>query len=91
LMAIALVSGIVSYFLWALSQRPASGGRGHLIWTTLLVGLIALRYSRHLSREGDGDPAEILLRDRVLAILFMLLGSLLIGLVYGRDLSVWLG
>jgi 4-hydroxybenzoate polyprenyltransferase len=82
-MAWSLASGMAVYLMWALSRRGPGEDGSHLGWTVLLVGMITLRYSGHLAAEGDGDPAEILLRDRVL-LLSLAYGATVLGLLY-RD------
>ncbi len=91
MMTWSLASGMTVYLMWALSQRGPGGGASHLGWTVLLVGMITLRYSGHLASEGDGDPAEILLKDRVLLLLSLAYGATVLGLLYRDALRMMMG
>ena len=37
-----------------------------LVWSVPLVIVIAMKYSMELEKEGEGDPVEVLLHDKVL-------------------------
>jgi len=74
---------IVFYSLWCVdpitSQRISSG---KLIWSVPLVIIILLRYSFIVEGDSDGDPAEVLLKDKPLIFLALLYFAFVLSLIY---------
>lgn len=66
---------IAFYSLWSMAQKNG------IIWTVPLVMLIAMRYSLIVEGASDGDPVELILKDKALLLLSvsyaMLMGYLL--------------
>lgn len=66
---------IAFYSLWSMSQKNG------VIWTVPVVMLIAMRYSLIVEGASDGDPVELILKDRALLLLsvayMLLMGCLL--------------
>lgn len=57
------------YALWCMDGATIARYGASPVFTVLLVLLITLRYSMDVEGESDGDPAEVLLGDRVLVAL----------------------
>ena len=58
---------IVFYSLWSVdSVTLANLSTNKLVWSVPLVIVIAMKYSMELEKEGEGDPVEVLLHDKVL-------------------------
>ena len=90
-MNMCLTLTIAFYALWAgESGKPSSGGdvlSGGLLWTVPLVMLICLKYSLDLEGDSDGDPVEVVLRDKVLCALALLLAVVIFILIYHLPLA----
>lgn len=74
---------IVFYSLWCVdpitSQRISSD---KIIWSVPLVIIILLRYSFIVEGDSDGDPAEVLLKDKPLIFLALLYFAFVLSLIY---------
>lgn len=83
-MLMCVTLGIVFYSLWTVDdQTIARVGGKELVWTVPLVILIFFKYSLTVEgKESDGDPVEVLLRDKLLLLLVAVLGLVLVGIVY---------
>ncbi len=66
-MCLALTN--VFYALWSMDKASDPAGDSSLILTVPLVLLITMKYSMNIEGESDGDPVEVLLRDKVLLVL----------------------
>lgn len=75
-MQMFLTLAIVFYSLWAVSAH------GHMLWTVPLVICISLKYSLTIEGDSDGDPVEVILRDKVLILLAAAYAALVVGLLY---------
>ena len=66
---------IAFYSLWSMSRKNG------VIWTVPLVMLIAMRYSLIVEGASDGDPVELILKDKALLLMsvayMLLMGWLL--------------
>ena len=80
-MYMCLSMAIVFYALWAADKANASGNSLY-IWTVPLVIIISMRYSMNIEGDSQGDPTDILLKDRLLDILVVLLVLLLMLILY---------
>lgn len=67
----------VFYALWTL-DLPNS----QIIWTVPLFMIILMRYSLDTERESDGDPVEVILRDKVLIALVAAYALYIFALLY---------
>lgn len=53
-----------------------------MIWTVPVFLIILLRYSYDIEGESDGDPVEVILKDKVLIALVMLYAVGIFGMIY---------
>ncbi len=76
---------VVFYTMWTVDDLTvARVGGESLIWTVPLVVLICMRYNLTAEEQADGDPVEVLLRDRPLLCMGLLLALVIVGLIYIR-------
>lgn len=76
-MYICLSMTIIFYSLWAKEyQNP------HVIWTVPLVIIIAMQYSLDVEGDSDGDPIEVILKDKKLIFSVLILLLSLVGILY---------
>lgn len=74
---------IVFYALWCVDPTTiARYSNGAIVWTVPLVILIAMKYSLNLESDSDGDPVEVILRDKVLLLLLFIYGMTTMALIY---------
>jgi len=74
---------IILYAFWTMDPQITERFGGNLIYTTILIIIILLRYSYVLrSPKSREDPTTVLLEDKPLILLFLLYGSSLIFLLY---------
>lgn len=70
---------IIFYSLWATDSTMVEYSDNHLIWTIPIVMLLCMRYSMNIEGDADGDPTEVIIKDKVIIILgFILMLSLLL-------------
>jgi decaprenyl-phosphate phosphoribosyltransferase len=82
MMYVTLGLTVMFYSMWCVA--PNEFVRSDiLIWTVPLVLLICMRYSMNVESESCGDPAEVLLGDRILMVLVLIYVVFLITLFYG--------
>lgn len=80
---LCLTLTIVFYALWTVDPVTLSRPHGQrLIWTVPLVMLICMRYSLDIEGDSDGDPTEVLFRDRALLALVALYAVVCLGILY---------
>lgn len=80
-MCVALA--VMFYSMWTVDDLTVSRvGSENLVWTVPLVILICLKYSMNVEGNSDGDPVEVLLKDKMLLLLIGLLGILIFALIY---------
>lgn len=80
-MCVALA--VMFYSLWTVDEMTVSRvGSDNLVWTVPLVILICLKYSMNVEGESDGDPVEVLLKDKVLLLMIGVLAVLIFALIY---------
>lgn len=66
-MSMCLTLANVFYALWSMDEKTMTFYNStYLIFTVPIVLLITLKYSLDIEGESDGDPVEVLLRDKVL-------------------------
>ena len=74
---------IVFYSLWSLDPVTTARHNGDaLVWTVPLVILICLRYSLDIEGHSDGDPVEVLTKDKTLLAFVLALGLAMLGILY---------
>ena len=57
------------YALWCVDPNTLFHYGISVVFTIPMVLLITLRYSMDVEGDSDGDPVEVLLRDRILVML----------------------
>ena len=82
-MQMFLTLSIVFYSLWSIS---GSGGSlvssSRMFWTVPLVICICLKYSLNVEGASDGDPVEVLYKDKILMLMVLAFVLLTLGLIY---------
>ena len=82
-MLVCVALGIVFYSLWTVdSLTIARVGGQELVWTVPLVIMIFFKYSMDVEGESDGDPVEVVLKDKLLMGLVAALAIALFLIVY---------
>ena len=80
-MCVALA--VMFYAMWTVdAMTVARVGSEALIWTVPLVILCCMRYSQDVEGQSDGDPVEVLLRDKLLLVLGGLLALAVLAIIY---------
>lgn len=84
-MYLCLALTIAFYSLWCVNPGTAARiDSSNLIWTVPLVILICMKYSLTIEGTSDGDPVEIIFKDKVLLILVVCFTLLILGLIYWK-------
>lgn len=73
---------IIFYSLWATDNSLVRNNSQLLIWTIPIVMLLCMRYSMNIEGNSDGDPTEVILKDKVIILLGLLLVGMLICILY---------
>ncbi len=82
-MGMCLTLANVFYALWSMDEKTMSVyGSDRLIFTVPIVLLITMKYSLDIENESDGDPVEVLLRDKVLLALCVLYLTVMFMILY---------
>lgn len=82
-MYMCLALTIAFYSLWSVdSVTVARISNSNLIWTVPLVFLISLRYSLKIEGESEGDPVEVVLRDKMLIIMLAVFVLCSVWIIY---------
>lgn len=71
-MYMCLTLGIVFYSVWALSLDQ------YMIYTTIFVVIICMRYNFILESDSLGDPVDVVLADKMLLIMIVLFAFMLL-------------
>ncbi len=82
-MYMCLSLAIVFYSLWTIDVMQELGST-LLIWTIPLLILISMKYNLNIEKTEDGDPTEVILRDKVLLGMVLLFGLLMLIVLYGK-------
>jgi 4-hydroxybenzoate polyprenyltransferase len=90
MMYVSLGLTVMFYSMWCVAPNDFIQG-DRLIWTVPLVLLICMKYSMNVEGDSSGDPAEVLLGDKVLILLLVLYGALLMVLFYGVRIAGIIG
>jgi len=53
-----------------------------LVWTVPLVILICMKYNLIVEGNSDGDPVEVIFKDKLLLGLVIIFGIITIGIIY---------
>ena len=69
-MHLCLGLAITFYSLWAADPLTIERvGNNRLIWTVPIALLICLKYSMIIEGDSDGDPIEVVFKDKILLLL----------------------
>ena len=80
-MCLALTIGF--YSLWTVDPVTISRlTNDYLVWTVPLVIIICMKYSLNIEKESDGDPVEVILKDKVLLALLVAFLFVCTGIIY---------
>lgn len=71
-----LALSVAFYSLWSISQETS------FMWTVPLVMISAMRYSLVVEGASEGDPVELLLKDKVLICLGASYAALMFAILY---------
>ena len=82
-MYMCLALTITFYSLWSVDPLTISRiGNSNLFWTVPLVILICMKYSLTIEGNSDGDPVEVVFRDKTLLALILFFGVITMGIIY---------
>lgn len=82
-MYMSMTLTVLFYCLWTVDALTvAHVGSENLVWTVPLVILICMKYSLDVEGESNGDPVEVLLRDKVLLLMGLLLALIVVAVIY---------
>jgi len=82
-MHICLGLTITFYALWCVDPLTVQKiGNMYLVWTVPLLIILGMKYSLNIEHEGDGDPVEVVLADKVLLCLGLAFAGILGAMVY---------
>ncbi|MNW62845.1 phosphoribose diphosphate:decaprenyl-phosphate phosphoribosyltransferase [compost metagenome] len=82
-MYISLALTIVFYSLWTVDPITIEKtNSNYLIWTVPLVIIICMKYSLNIETDSDGDPVEVILKDKTLSLLILLFSILVMTIIY---------
>lgn len=77
-MNMCLTLAICFYALWAKSYN-----NNFILWTVPIIMIMAMKYSLNLERqESEGNPMDILIKDKMIIILSILYLILIVGGIY---------
>lgn len=76
-MYVSLAMANVFYALWA-KEYP----KKYMILTVPLVVVICMQYSLDVEGDSDGDPVEVVLNDKKLAVFTLLLAIMMAGILF---------
>lgn len=82
-MYMSLALTITFYSLWTVD--PVTIARltnPYLIWTVPLVILICMKYSLNIEKESDGDPVEVVIRDKALLAMVFIFVFVTVSIIY---------
>lgn len=80
-MYMSLAVTIVFYALWCVSEEVASM-YPQMIWTTILVYAICMKYTLILEKGSDGDPVSVLFEDKILLGMVCILVAVILWIMY---------
>ncbi len=73
---------IIFYSLWCTTAEITERYSGRMLWTVPLVMVIFMKYSMDIEGRSDGDPVEVVIHDKVLALLCAVYTGVVVGIVY---------
>ena len=75
-MQISLGLSITFYALWSM------GAANGMVWTVPLVICLCMKYSLTVEGDSDGDPVEVICRDKILLALAAAFAALVLSILY---------
>lgn len=82
-MYVSLTLAITFYALWSVDPITTERiGSKNMIWTVPILILICLKYSMAVEGTLDGDPVEVVLKDRILLLMMTVLCLIILWLIY---------
>lgn len=81
-MYLCLALAVTFYALWCMDGGTVSRYGGGMIFTVPVVLLITLKYNMDVEGDSDGDPVEVLLRDKALLVLCAVYFSVMFAVLY---------
>ncbi len=82
-MYMSLALTIAFYSLWTVDPITiARLSNDYLVWTVPLVILICMKYSLNIEGDSDGDPVEVIIKDKVLMGMVALFVLITLGIIY---------
>ena len=81
-MNVFLTTTIVFYSLWTTDSAKKKKSNNLLIWTIPFLIIIFLKYSMDIEGDSDGDPVEVIVKDKILIGLGIIYGILLLAILY---------
>ena len=82
-MYVCLAVTIIFYSLWCVDETTIANLGNRLIWTIPFVIALCMKYSLDIEKDADGDPVNVILKDKILlvgGVLFIIAFGLLIYL-----------
>lgn len=81
-MLICQALALVFYSLWSVDPLTVERLGNHLVWTVPLALLICLKYNLNIEGHSDGDPVEVIFRDKVLLCMAAVFALVTVGIIY---------
>jgi len=81
-MYMSLALTIVFYALWSVDSVTTARLGNNLVWTVPLVILICMKYSLIVEGKSNGDPVEVIFKDKILLGLIGIFGIITVGIIY---------
>lgn len=82
-MYMSLALTITFYSLWTVDPVTiARLSNDYLVWTVPLVILICMKYSLNIEGDSDGDPVEVIIKDKVLMGMVAFFIVITLGIIY---------
>ena len=82
-MGMCLTLANVFYALWSMDEKTATHYNSqYLIFTVPIVLIITMKYSLNIEGNSDGDPVEVILKDKVLISLCFVYALVMMAVLY---------
>lgn len=82
-MYMSLTLANVFYALWSMDKNTIEHyGSKYLVLTVPLVLIITIKYCMNIEKDSDGDPVEVLVKDKVLITLSLIYVLMMCGILY---------
>lgn len=81
-MNMCLTLAITFYALWSMDKNTVEAYGQNMLLTVIIVLLIVMKYSLNIEGQSDGDPVEVLFRDKVLLLLCAVYAALMLIILY---------